>query len=199
MLSRAVKTVISSIVLGVSLLATPCEAKTLKENFDTESNYIYAGITPFRLKDFDDISFPSGVADDYTFYLGIPNNDEIKGKTTHGLHLRSRKQIHIFNNLKSDAHVYTVLYHELGHALDYSYEPVSATSGITLYSQTEEFLACSDEARNLKAYTIDCNFNTRGREYFAECVALYKLRPDIMKSNAPRTYAFIDSIFVSKA
>jgi hypothetical protein len=196
MLSKAVKMVTSSVILGVSLFTTPCEAKTLKQAFDTYDSSVAStsGVTPYKLKDFDDITFSCPALDDYTFYVGLPSGEKVDDLTIHGRHYAGSKQILLYNNMRNDEQIYTVFYHEVGHAVDRTYRGNTKNPDIELYSQTDEFRECTSEAKYLKDWTYEYYFRSSDEEYFAECISLCITHPSILKSNAPKTYDYIDSV-----
>lgn len=78
--------------------------------------------------------------------------------------------------------------HEIGHALDIS---LGSAIGKPYLSMTDEFDAIFKE-EGLKLYYSTSHYMENAQEYFAGAFNDYFRRPDIEKTKAPKTYAFMD-------
>lgn len=91
------------------------------------------------------------------------------------------------NIIVEDAYISTVLYHEIGHAIDYIYG-----SGCFI-SDGATFKEIYEEEKNI-LFSIDSVDASSPKEYFAECFNLYMQDIDRLKLNAPKTLEYIKSI-----
>lgn len=91
------------------------------------------------------------------------------------------------NIIVEDAYISTVLYHEIGHAIDYIYG-----SGCFI-SDGATFKEIYEEEKNI-LFSIGSVDASSPKEYFAECFNLYMQDIDRLKLNAPKTLEYIKSI-----
>lgn len=125
---------------------------------------------------------------DIPLYSNLPN-------TTLGYTVYNSKYILIQDNSKYRS-VESLLFHELGHALD-AYDELDNydVRQRGKYSSSDEFKKISEEEKgNLNNLTDIYYFTENMREYFAESYAIYIRNPSEMKKVAPKTYAFIDRV-----
>lgn len=91
------------------------------------------------------------------------------------------------NIIVEDAYISTVLYHEIGHAIDYIYGNGSFISDRAGFKEVYE-----EEKNNL--FSINSVDASSSKEYFAECFNLYMQDIDRLKLYAPKTLEYIESI-----
>lgn len=91
------------------------------------------------------------------------------------------------NIIVEDAYISTVLYHEIGHAIDYIYGSGCFISDGTAFKEIYE------EEKNI-LFSIGSVDASSPKEYFAECFNLYMQDIDRLKLNAPKTLEYIKSI-----
>lgn len=91
------------------------------------------------------------------------------------------------NIIVEDAYISTVLYHEIGHAIDYIYGSGCFISDGTTFKEIYE------EEKNV-LFSIGSVDASSPKEYFAECFNLYMQDIDRLKLNAPKTLEYIKSI-----
>lgn len=87
---------------------------------------------------------------------------------------------------------YGVLYHEIGHFLDYTYG-----QSINL-SHSDEFISISREEK-YKLFpgsgVRELYYSRSMIEFFAQCFRFYVEKPSMLKEKAPRTYKYFDDMF----
>lgn len=116
-------------------------------------------------------TFPDNISG-YTEYLG-----------------GTKTEIHIWANTTA---MTTDIFHELGHAFDYSLDARDHCS----FADTDEWLRYYDaEHQALQDATDTPEHNTSTPyEYFAESVQEYILEPEILQKNCPDTYDCLDKL-----
>lgn len=97
-----------------------------------------------------------------------PRNDEIKIK-------------------KNSYDIKVVLYHEIGHMIDFKYK------NFIVLSNTREFKEIYEEEKD--NFKVDHSnpeyFRNNRQEYFAQAFSEYLINPERLKKNCPKTYEFI--------
>jgi hypothetical protein len=87
---------------------------------------------------------------------------------------------------------YGVLYHEIGHCLDYTYgKPINL-------AHSDEFISISREEK-FKLFPgsggQDLYCSSSMKEFFAQCYRFYVEKPSMLEEKAPRTYKYFDDMF----
>lgn len=114
-----------------------------------------------------------------------------KSKNTYinGVTMFSSKSICLSDRITKSYERDRVLYHEVGHVLEYQlgyYKP---------YSETPELIDIfRDEKTQLSYYSGEYYFCDDPSEFFAEAYSMYICKRDKLKKYGPRTYAYIDNL-----
>ncbi len=181
--------------LCISLVLLPCvpthAAVIQNEKTETQKQEVVSTLSPYmKLKSMMyNFIFEDTAISNLEQYKDTPKSkkDIVMGLIDYD---KALIYVHDEGNRQKSEHI---MYHELGHALD-AFDELdnSIFKKAGKYSSTDEFKSIFSEEKNCllklakeKYYTDDPG------EYFAESFAIYMEFPDLVKKNAPKTYAYI--------
>lgn len=162
------------------------EPKNAKNESTPEERLASVSLDMFPL--FQDIGYTIEIVHDSISNYGYEGKDGARGTCDF-----NNKRIIVQYTIIDDYgdHFEKTIYHEMAHAIEHEKGKLSLS---------EEFSKCYNEALALLSakelnYTEDyySYYLNDPIEYFAESYALYKMKNEIVKENAPLTYAFFEN------
>lgn len=120
--------------------------------------------------------------------LNIDKNLNIDKKNISGLYMPKDKKILMSTKYEYIFNFQHVLVHESGHSFDYLYNDEN------LLSSEDSFLRLYNSKEKENLFYYDDYYTKNEKEYFAESFSLYFINPTYLKTKAPNTYDYFDTL-----
>ena len=161
------------------------EPKSAKNELTPEERLASVSLDMFPL--FQNTGYTIEIVTDSISNYGYSDVDNARGICDH-----ENKKILILYTIIDDYGNFfeTTIYHEMAHAIDYVNNISSSIEFNNCYSESEALFLKSN--LNYSSESIS-NYTNNIKEYFAESYALYKMKNEVVKENAPLTYAFFEN------